>query len=106
MAVAADEIAQIKDLERQTWEVYVKRDLAGLEKITAPDFIFYDGESHRELGADQKGIRYEIITSYKLGDMNVLHVSRDEMILSYEGSKLVGQDGKDIWASRPSRVPG
>src|SRR5512132_1214844 len=72
--MTADEISQIKDLERQTWEVYVKRDLAGLERITAPDFTFYDGESTQNWEFFNDTATTEIYTSYKLGEMNVLRV--------------------------------
>ncbi len=96
VASAADEISQIKELERQTWEVYVKKDLAGLEKITAPDFIFSDGESTQNWEETKKGFASENIASYKLGDMNVLRVSRDEVILSYAAELVGTQDGKDI----------
>jgi hypothetical protein len=112
LASAADEVSQIKDLERQTWEVYVKRDLAGLEKITAPDFIFSDGESTQNWEQTKAGFATELITSYKLGGMNVLRVSPDEVILSYQAELVGTQDGKDIsgrlavasaWAKRKGK---
>jgi len=96
VAVAADEISQVKDLERQTWEVYVKKDLAGLKKITAPDFMFSDGESTQNWADTEKGFASENITGYKLGEMQALRVTPEMVILTYAAEQMGTFDGKDI----------
>ncbi|HEY7099330.1 MAG TPA: VOC family protein [Terriglobales bacterium] len=95
-AFSADDFSQLKELERQTWEVYAKKDLAGLKALLAPDYLFSDGESIQNWQQVVDSFAAENITSYKLSDMQALKVSPDVVVLTYTAEQKGTFEGKDI----------
>jgi len=95
-ANATDEISRLKELERQTWEVYAKKDLAGLKALLAPDYLFSDSESTQNWQQVVDSFAAEHITSYKLGDMQGLRISPDVVVLTYNAEQKGTFQGNDI----------
>jgi hypothetical protein len=83
---AANDVAEVKQLEIRLWECWRNHDLKTWAGLTSPDYTWSDGKDHRNYAEVRRMFDMGTLQEYRTGEMQTIIVAPDVIVLSYRAS--------------------
>jgi Domain of unknown function (DUF4440) len=90
------DVSNIMKLERQVWEAWQKHDLPALKTLTARDYLSVNETGATTWSQVEAAFADFELSSFTLGEMHALRVSRDVVIISYPAEIHGSVNGLDV----------